>query len=113
MAPPGCTHLVTEHFCFRGDATWSASDAELIETTAGHGTLDPSQLAGLRVEQRGAVVAAFRESWMNGFRLSLLVAGLVLLIAAVVANRFIPGRAHAREVTAAARVGDASALEVS
>ena len=34
MAPPGCTHLVTEHFCFRGDATWSASDAELIETTA-------------------------------------------------------------------------------
>ena len=84
-----------------------------IETTAGHGTLDPSQLAGLPLEQRGAVVAAFRESWMNGFRLSLLVAGLVLLIAAVVANRFIPGRAHAREVTAAARVGDASALEVS
>ena len=36
MAPPGCTLLVTEHFCFRGDATWSASDAELIETTAGY-----------------------------------------------------------------------------
>ena len=34
MAPPGRTHLVTEYFCFRGDATWSASDAELIETTA-------------------------------------------------------------------------------
>jgi protoporphyrinogen oxidase len=27
---------VTERFCFRGDATWSASDAELIETTAGY-----------------------------------------------------------------------------
>ena len=36
MAPPGCTLLVTEHFCFRGDSTWSTSDAELIETTAGH-----------------------------------------------------------------------------
>ena len=68
-----------------------------IETTAGHGTLDPSELAGLPLEQRGAVVAAFRESWMNGFRLALLVAGLVLLIAAVVANRFIPGQpTHAR-----------------
>ena len=33
MAPPGCTLLVTERFCFRGDATWNASDAELIETT--------------------------------------------------------------------------------
>jgi protoporphyrinogen oxidase len=36
MAPPGCTLLVTEHFCFRGDVTWSASDAELIDTTAGY-----------------------------------------------------------------------------
>jgi hypothetical protein len=35
------------------------------------------------------------------------VAGLVLLAAAVVANRFIPGRAHAREVTAAGRVESA------
>ena len=36
MAPPGRTLLATERFCFRGDATWSASDAELIETTAGY-----------------------------------------------------------------------------
>jgi protoporphyrinogen oxidase len=36
MAPPGCTLLVTERFCFRGDATWNASDAELIETTVYH-----------------------------------------------------------------------------
>ena len=84
-----------------------------IEATAGHGTLDPSLLAGLPPEQRGAVVAAFRESWMSGFRVSLLVAGLVLLVAAVVANRFIPGRAHAREVTAAARVGESAPLEVA
>ena len=36
MAPPGHTLLVTERFCFRGDATWNASDAELIETTVQH-----------------------------------------------------------------------------
>lgn len=33
MAPPGKTLLVTEHFCFRGDKTWSASDEELAEKT--------------------------------------------------------------------------------
>ncbi len=36
MAPPGCTLLVTERFCFRGDASWNASDAELIDTTVHH-----------------------------------------------------------------------------
>jgi len=33
MAPPGKTLLVTEHFCFRGDETWSASDEDLAEKT--------------------------------------------------------------------------------
>ena len=59
------------------------------------------------------MVAAFRDSWMSGFRISLLVAGVVLLVAAVVANRFIPGQAHAREVTAAARVGESAPLELA
>lgn len=36
MAPPGCTLLVTERFCFRGDAAWNAADADLIETTVRH-----------------------------------------------------------------------------
>lgn len=36
MAPAGCTLLVTERFCFRGDATWNASDAELVESTVMH-----------------------------------------------------------------------------
>jgi MFS family permease len=89
------------------------SQQAAIEAAAGHGTLEPSVLAGLSPEQQGAVVQAFRESFMSGFRVSLFVGGLVLLIAAVVANRFIPGRAHAREVTAASRVDGASALEVS
>ncbi|GMR21190.1 MAG: NAD(P)/FAD-dependent oxidoreductase [Gammaproteobacteria bacterium] len=33
MAPEGKTLLVTEHFCFRGDDTWSASDGDLAERT--------------------------------------------------------------------------------
>jgi hypothetical protein len=46
---------------------------------------------------------------MSGFRVSLFVGGVVLLVAAVVANRFIPGRAHAQEVRQAARVGQVAA----
>jgi EmrB/QacA subfamily drug resistance transporter len=83
-----------------------------IGSAAGQGRLDPSALAGLSPEQQGAVAQAFRESFMNGFRVSLLVGGLVLLVAAVVANRFIPGRAHAQEVRQAARVGQATPQEV-
>lgn len=33
MAPPGQSLLVTEHFCFRGDRTWNASDGQLVEKT--------------------------------------------------------------------------------
>ncbi|MBI2226303.1 MAG: hypothetical protein HYU44_15450 [Betaproteobacteria bacterium] len=33
MAPPGTTILVAEHFCCRGDATWSTRDEDLISTT--------------------------------------------------------------------------------
>ena len=36
MAPPGRTLLVTERFCFRGDAAWNAAAADLIETTVTH-----------------------------------------------------------------------------
>lgn len=34
MAPQGKTLLVTEHFCFRGDAVWNATDESLVATTA-------------------------------------------------------------------------------
>lgn len=36
MAPEGKTLLVTEHFCFRGDDTWNASDDTLAERTISH-----------------------------------------------------------------------------
>ena len=76
--------------------------ADPIQAAAGHGELDPSLLAGLQPGQRAAVVDAFRESFMSGFRLSLMVGGFALLLAAIIANRFIPGRAHAAEVRRAA-----------
>jgi EmrB/QacA subfamily drug resistance transporter len=67
-----------------------------IEVAAGSGRLDPKILAGLPPEQAGAVAGAFRSAFLSGFRVSLLVGGLVLLLAAVIANRFIPGGAPAR-----------------
>lgn len=67
-----------------------------IETAAASGRLDPKTLAGLPPEQAGAVAGAFRSAFLSGFRVSLLVGGLVLLLAAVIANRFIPGGAPAR-----------------
>jgi EmrB/QacA subfamily drug resistance transporter len=83
-----------------------------IEASASHGQLDPAALSGLSPEQQGAVVQAFRESFMSGFRLSLMLGGIVLLMAAVIANRFIPGRAHAHEVRRSARSGEPAPLEV-
>jgi hypothetical protein len=82
-----------------------------IAEVASRGTLDRSVLSALAPGQRVAVVEAFRTSFMSGFRLSLVVGGLVLLVAAVVANRFIPGRPREREVEAPARE-PAPALEL-
>jgi hypothetical protein len=62
-----------------------------ITSSAGHGQLDVSAL-GLDPQQAAAVGAAFGDAFLSGFRLALLVAGLALLAAAIVANRFIPGR---------------------
>lgn len=83
-----------------------------IEAAAGQGRLDPAALAGLAPEQQAAVAQAFRTSFMSGFRLSLMLGGIVLLVAAVIANRFIPGRAHARQVREAARLGEPAPIEV-
>ena len=82
----------------------TAGQASAISTAASHGFVSPSELAGLGLspEQISGFATAFKESYMSGFHLALLIAGLVLLTAAVVANRFIPGRAHADEIHATA-----------
>jgi hypothetical protein len=82
----------------------TAGQANAISQAASHGFVSPRELTGLGLtpEQVGGFAAAFRESYMSGFHLAILIAALVLLSAAVVANRFIPGRAHADEIHAAA-----------
>ena len=63
-----------------------------IAAAGGHGTLDPSVLKGLTPDQASAVVHAFGQSFMDGFHMALFLGGLVLVVAAFIANRFIPGR---------------------
>ena len=71
----------------------SAQQKVLITVSAGHGTLDPTSSAlGLTPGQQAAVGRAFGDAFMSGFRIALIVAGCVVLLAAIVANRFIPGR---------------------
>ena len=80
------------------------SQASAISQAASHGFVSPRDLTalGLSPEQMEGFATAFREAYMSGFHLAVLIAGAILLIAAVVANRFIPGRAHADEIHAAA-----------
>ncbi|MGH2659872.1 MAG: MFS transporter [Actinomycetota bacterium] len=76
----------------------SPDERASIAAAAGHGTLEPSVLRGLSPEQVAGVQQAFGRSFMDGFHVALIVGGLVLLIAALVANRFIPSGAPSREV---------------
>ncbi len=71
----------------------SPQTSAAIEASAGHGRLDLRLLKGLSPEQHGAVLHAFGTSFLSGFHLAVLVGGSVLLVAAAVANRFIPSGA--------------------
>jgi hypothetical protein len=64
-----------------------------IVASAGHGRLDPLTLRDLAPSQVQAVRQAFLTSFMNGFRLSLMVGAGFVIFAAIVANRFIPAGA--------------------
>jgi EmrB/QacA subfamily drug resistance transporter len=63
-----------------------------IGVAAGHGTLDPSLFRGMSPQQAGAVKQAFDQAFMSGFHAALILGAIVLLVAALVANRFVPGR---------------------
>jgi hypothetical protein len=82
---------------------------EAIVATAGHGRLDPATLGALPPDQAIAVRHAFETAFMDGWHLALLLAGIAILSAAFVANRFVsapPVRAEA--VTAAAPEAEAA-----
>jgi EmrB/QacA subfamily drug resistance transporter len=74
-----------------------AAERGAILATAGHGRLDPTLLRGLGPESARAVVRGFDLAFMAGFRLALVVGAAVLLVAALVAARFIPAGAPHRE----------------
>ncbi|MEX0832593.1 MAG: MFS transporter [Actinomycetota bacterium] len=79
--------------------------AELIAGSAGHGRIDPRVLSSLPPGQRVAVLSAFREAFMSGFHLALLVAAVVMAAAAFVAFRFVPGQAPTSEDAPGAEPG--------
>jgi len=64
----------------------------VVEAVAGHGVLDKATLNLVPAPQQPAVIHAYATSWMDGFHIAISAGGIVLLLAAFVANRFIPGR---------------------
>ncbi len=83
----------------------SAQQQASITANAGHGQLE---VAGLTSQQAAAVASAYGDAFMSGFHLALMFAGAVLVLAALVANRFIPGREAL--VPAGARVPEGVAV---
>jgi hypothetical protein len=70
----------------------TSAQQHAIGIAGGHGTLDPTLLTqlGLTAAQKASVTAAFDSAFMDGFHVALLVGGLVLWGAAVVAYRSSP-----------------------
>ncbi|MBA3654436.1 MAG: MFS transporter [Actinobacteria bacterium] len=68
---------------------------DALVATAGHGRLDPRALGSLAPEQAATVNHAFQVAFMDGWHLALLLAGLCVLVAAFMANRFV-GEARSR-----------------
>jgi EmrB/QacA subfamily drug resistance transporter len=79
-----------------------------ITVAASHGQLDVTKF-GLTATQQASVGKAFGDAFLSGFRVALMVAGIVLLVAAFVANRFIPGHHATRE---ARRIAEPVPVEV-
>ena len=67
----------------------SAPQQASVAASVGRGRID---VQGLSPQQAEAIHTAYNTAFMSGFRPALVLGGSVLLIAAFVANRFIPGR---------------------
>ena len=86
----------------------SGQQQAAIAAGAGQGRLD---VAGLTAVQARAVDIAYGNAFMSGFHVALLFAGAVLIAAAYVANRFIPGREALAPVTEPERASNTLAVE--
>jgi len=73
----------------------SAQQTGVVET-AGHLHLDRSLLGTMTPAQQAAVHQGFVGSFIDGYQLALVVGAAVVLVAAFVAWRFIPGAPPAR-----------------
>jgi EmrB/QacA subfamily drug resistance transporter len=94
----------------------TALQQSALATMAGHGFVEPDKLAslGLTGQQIAGFGQAFDQAYMSGFHTVTLIGGAILLIAAVVANIFIPGRASMRVASPieAGEAGEAVAAHV-
>ena len=72
----------------------SAAQQSLLTTAASHGFVQPDALAaaGLSPQQISGFTSAFDTAYIAGLHQATVIGGVILLIAAVMANRFIPGR---------------------
>ena len=77
----------------------SPTQLATVSDAAKHGTLS---VDGLNPIQAQGVLVAFKDAFMQGFHPALVFAGCILLVAAVIANRFIPGRETVAAANAAA-----------
>ncbi len=75
-----------------------------VSEGAQHGSLVTSGI-GLTPTQATGLQQAFNEAFMKGFQPALVFAGVIVLIACVVANRLIPGRETVAQAHAAAAGG--------
>ncbi|MEP6759276.1 MAG: MFS transporter [Actinomycetota bacterium] len=82
----------------------TSEQIQTIAASAQHGELST---AGLPTQTAASVQTAFNDAFMQGFRPALLFAGGVLLVAALVSNRFIPGRETIAEHHATADAAEA------
>jgi EmrB/QacA subfamily drug resistance transporter len=80
----------------------SSGQLQVVGQAAALGDLSPHALASahLTAAQQVGVQQAFATSFMDGFHVALVTGGLVLLVAAIVANRFIPGRTEVAAIHA-------------
>jgi MFS family permease len=87
------TQLRTSLASAIGGLGLDASRQAEIVASGGHLRLDPATLQGLPPQQVDAIRDAFATSFVSGFRLAGAVAAACVVMAGIIANRFIPSGA--------------------
>ena len=80
--------------------------AAAILASASHGRLDPRTLQGLAPSQVHAVQMAFGSSFLDGFKLALIIAAGFVYLAGILAFTFIPSGGNRAQVSRGASSDD-------